>query len=162
LTHESARGFFDIDGTDDKHLYAVGWQGEIYFYDGKKWHQNDSPTSAHLASVRCLSPDNVWICGNGGVVLHGYFNQWATIKDDAFKDNWYCIEEFNGKIYLAGNQMLAYVDGDSILPVDVGLNRPITTNRLHSKEGLLWSIGEKDILIFDGSSWKEIMHPDNV
>ena len=49
-----------------------------------------------------------------------------------------------------------------IQPLDVGLGKSITTHRLHAKEGLLWSIGEKDILVYDGHAWKEIIHPDNV
>jgi hypothetical protein len=162
LTHEKARGFFDIDGVSSNNIFAVGWKGEIYFYDGKKWHMSDSPTSAHLASVCCVKNDDVWICGDNGVVLHGSFNHWTVIMDDAFTDNWYCIEEYDGNIYLAGNGIIGYIDGDSINPVDLGVGRPITTNRLHSKDGQLWSIGEKDILVFDGSSWKEIHHPDNI
>jgi hypothetical protein len=43
----------------------------------------------------------------------------------------------------------------------VGLGRSITTDRLHASEGLLWSIGSKDILVFDGQTWKEVLHPDN-
>lgn len=162
VTRETATGFFDIDGTNSSQVYAVGWKGEIYFHDGREWHRDDSPTNAHLASVRCIAPDNVWICGNGGILLHGSFGRWQIIRDVGFTGNWYCIEEYESTIYLAGNGLLAYVDGNAIRPVDVGLNRPITTNRLHAKEGLLWSIGEKDILVFDGKSWREIPHPDNI
>jgi len=162
LTRESANGFFDIDGAESSHVCAVGWNGDIYFHDGQSWHKDDSPTNAHLTSVRCFTTEDIWICGNGGVVLHGGFNRWTLIKDDAFTGNWYCIEEYNGRVYLAGNGVLAYIDGNTIKAVDVGLDRAITTYRLHSNDGLLWSIGEKDILVFDGSSWREITHPDNI
>jgi hypothetical protein len=162
LTRETGRGFFDIDGADKQHIYAVGWHGEVYFYDGKRWHRDNSPTTLYLASVRCLSAEEVWICGDNGIVLHGKVNQWNVIQDDNFRGHWYCIEEHTGTVYLAGHASLAYVDGDAIAPVDTGLNKDITTHRLHAKEGLLWSIGEKDILVFDGNSWQEILHPDNV
>lgn len=162
LTHESAIGFFDIDGVSDTCIYAVGWQGEIYFLEGQLWRKDDSPTTAHLAAVRCLAPDDVWICGDKGVVLHGSFNNWREIRDAGFTGNWYSIEEFAGRIYLAANEGLAWVDGNAIRPVDVGLKRPITTHRLHARDGLLWSIGEKDILVFDGQVWTEVLHPDNV
>lgn len=160
-TREGGTGFFDIDGASRSCVYAVGWHGEIFFYDGKQWQQDDSPTSAHLASVRVVAPDDVWIAGDKGVVLHGSFNRWRVLQSEDFPDNWYSIETFNGDTYLAANESLARVQGNTIVPVDVGLGRPITTHRLHAKDGLLWSIGEKDILVFDGTRWQEILHPDN-
>ncbi|MES9941138.1 MAG: hypothetical protein ABW104_18945 [Candidatus Thiodiazotropha sp. 6PLUC2] len=162
LTHDKATGFFDMDGLDGNHIYAVGWQGEIYFYNGSEWLKDDSPTNSHLSTVCCLEDGTVWIAGNKGVVLRGSFNQWAEIRSDDFSDHWYGMAAFQGKIYLAANQSLAVVDGEEIVPLDVGLKKAITTNRLFTKEGLLWSVGEKDILVFDGEAWREILHPDNI
>jgi hypothetical protein len=161
LTRERATGFFDIDGCDASHVYAVGWKGEIYLYDGKTWQRDDSPTTAHLASVRCLGPDDVWICGDKGVVLHGHFNQWQVLGSPAFKENWYSIESFNGTVYLAGNDVLAFVDNGEIKMVDTGLSKPFTVHRLHAQDGMLWAIGRAHILAYDGAEWKEIYHPDN-
>lgn len=162
LTHEPACGFFDIDGADAQHVYAVGWHGEIYFHDGQAWHRDDSPTTAHLGAVRCLGPDDVWICGNQGIVLHGHFNQWQRVDDAAFTGNWYSIEAFNGQIWLAGNDVLARIVDGAIERVDPGLGKPFTVHKLHAKDGLLWTIGRADILTFDGKSWSEVIHPDNV
>jgi hypothetical protein len=162
LTRQPGRGFFDIDGADPEHIYAVGWHGEIWVYDGSAWQQDDSPTNVHLNSVRCLSSENVWIAGNDGTVLHGRFGSWDVIKNDEITCHWYGIEEFNGKIYLANNGLLGVVDGNKLALLDPGLGRPVTTHKLHAKDGLLWSIGETDVLRFDGSSWQEMVHPDNV
>ena len=162
LTHDKATGFFDMDGLDGNRIYAVGWQGEIYFYNGSEWLKDDSPTDSHLSTVCCLEDGTVWIAGNEGVVLRGSFNQWAEIRSDDFSDHWYGMAAFQGKIYLAASQSLAVVDGEEIVPVDVGLEKATTTNRLFAKEGLLWSVGEKDILVFDGETWREILHPDNI
>ena len=161
LTRETARGFRDIDGTGRDARYAVGYHGEIYFHDGTAWHRDDTPTTEHLTSVRCVGLDDVWVCGHNGVVLHGRYNRWQVIQDPAFIGGWWSVEEFGGRIYLATTDGLANIDGSSIKPVDVGLGRSITTDRLHASEGLLWSIGSKDILVFDGQTWKEVLHPDN-
>lgn len=161
LTREGGLGFFDVDGTGADHIYAVGRQGQIFFYDGERWRQDDSPTNVQLGSVRCIGPDDVWIAGNEGTVLRGCFNHWEVIKNDDIRGNWYCVEEFNGTVYLAGNAELGYVDGDSISILDVGLGTSFTTHRLHAKEGVLWSIGEKHILRYDGSTWTQVVHPDN-
>jgi hypothetical protein len=162
LTRDRATGFFDIDGADAQHVYAVGWKGEIYFHDGARWHKDDSPTTAHLGAVRCVGPNNVWICGDKGVVLHGQFNQWHRLDDPAYTDNWYSIESFNGQIYLAGNDVLACISNGQIKPVDTGLGKPFTVHRLHAADGMLWAIGRANILVFDGKQWSEVIHPDNV
>ncbi|MCF7223629.1 hypothetical protein L3V18_17855 [Lysobacter sp. TLK-CK17T] len=161
LTHDTARGFFDIDGLDGNSLYTVGWNGEIFFHDGRAWQQDASPTNAHLAGVKCLPDGKVWICGNRGVVLFGTFGDWHRVDSNGFDDNWYSIELFSGTPYLAGNNLLAKVENGRIIPVDTGLGRKVTTHRLHAREGTLWSIGEEDILACDGRTWTPLVHPDN-
>ena len=161
LTRDTARGFFDIDGLSEKNLYAVGWQGDIYFYDGRGWYRDESPTNAHLAGVKCLPDGQVWVCGNRGVVLCGAFGNWHLVDSNSFENNWYSIELFEGTPYLAGNNFLAKVEHNRIVPVDTGLKYQITTHKLHAREGILWSIGEEDILAFDGKIWTPLAHPDN-
>jgi hypothetical protein len=161
LTREIATGFFDIDGLHSSHIYAVGWKGEIYFYDGKVWHKDESPTTAHLACVCCIGPDEVWVCGDKGVLLRGNFNRWKILESSAFTDNWYSIQPFNGTIYIAGNDVLAYVENDEIKLVDTGLSKPFTVHKLHAADGLLWAIGRADIHTYDGTTWMKIQHPDN-
>lgn len=161
LTHDTARGFFDIDGLNEKNLYAVGWHGEIYFYDGSIWYCDESPTNAHLACVRCLPNGQVWVCGNRGVVMCGAVGNWHLVDSNGFENNWYSIELFEGTPYLAGNNLLAKVEHNKIVPVDTGLSRKVTTHRLHAREGTLWAIGEEDILAFDGKAWTPLLHPDN-
>jgi photosystem II stability/assembly factor-like uncharacterized protein len=48
---EEPVGFEAIDGYSDKEVYAVGWSGEIFQYDGAKWAKRESPTSLILSSV---------------------------------------------------------------------------------------------------------------
>ncbi|CAA9194775.1 hypothetical protein [Flavobacterium collinsii] len=160
LSNENGIGFLDIDGLAYDQIYAVGWKGEIYFYDGKHWHCGESPTTAILSSVRCLPDGEVWICGYRGLVMHGAFNRWTVLEVSDPSVNWYCLEEHEGEIYLAGNGVLAKVDGDKLVALDP-IGRPITTHRLHSRDGVLWSIGESDILFLEDGAWHEVIHPDN-
>ncbi|BBT16946.1 hypothetical protein ACWKWZ_18085 [Metapseudomonas otitidis] len=161
LTRETAKGFMDIAGISEDQVYAVGWGGEIYFHDGRRWHKDDSPTTAHLTGVRCLENGQVVVCGHKGVVLRGAFNLWEVVDDNGLNGNWYDIEVYGDTIYLAGNNQLAKVENDKIVPIDIGIGRSVSTHKLHVKDGLLWSFGEDDIVVFDGQKWQEIIHPDN-
>jgi hypothetical protein len=161
LSTERGTGFLDIDGLAHDQIYAVGWKGEIYFYDGQRWHRDDSPTTAHLSSVRCLPDGEVWISAYRGLVMHGAFNRWTVLEDPGLSGNWYCLEVHEGEVYLAGDGVLAKVDGDKVVALNP-IGRPITTYRLHSRDGVLWSIGEDDLLVLENGMWREVVHPDNV
>lgn len=157
-----AIGFESIDGISSSCIYCVGYKGEIWFYDGKKWHQEDSPTNQHLSDVQCIGENEIWICGDNGIVIHGHHGAWNVIHDEAeITENWWSVEHFNGRIYLAGDGVIGKIEDGKFEKVDTGLKKAITTGSLHAKEGLLWSIGEENIMVFDGKKWKEIICPDN-
>jgi hypothetical protein len=154
-------GFESIDGFSGRDIYAVGDGGEIWAYDGTAWSQCDSPTNQNLSEVRCLN-GKVWIGGAGGIILCGDKQGWDVVwHGDDPAENWWSIESFQGRIYVAGDDFLGTIDEGVIVPVNVPIKAGITTGTLHEKEGILWSIGEEDILAFDGTSWTELVCPEN-
>ena len=50
---DSPVGFNGIDGFTDKDIYAVGFQGAIWHFNGTVWKQLASPTNIVLSSVCC-------------------------------------------------------------------------------------------------------------
>lgn len=153
--------FEAIDGINENCLYAVGSDGTIFHFDGANWIQLDSPTNVHFSDVCCVDKNNIWVCGDNGIVLHGSQQQWHVISDDNdLTENWWAIEEYNGDIYIAGDDVLGIIVDGVIEEVDIG--KKISTGRLHSNDGRLWSVGESDIFVFDGQTWTEIVCPDNV
>lgn len=161
LSTESGIGFLDIDGSAHDQLYAVGWSGEIFFYDGQRWQRDTCPIDAHLSSVRCLPDGEVWICSYAGHVLRGTFGRWELLDTAGLSENWYCLEVHEGVVYLAGDGVLARVEGGKAVALDP-IGRPISTHRLHSRDGALWSVGEDDIVVLEDGIWREVPHPDNV
>ena len=154
-------GFESIDGFATDDLYAVGRKGEIWHYDGKAWTRCDSPTNQHLADVRCID-GKVWVCGDHGIILCGDKNSWKVVWDaDEPSENWWSIEGFQGSIYVAGSLCIGKLVHGQIVPVDVGVKKAITSQILHHKEGILWSIGSEDVLSYDGEQWREFVVPEN-
>ncbi len=74
-------GFEAIDGYSSEALYAVGWAGEVWKFDGAKWSQAPKLTDAVLTAV-CCAPDNV-------------VYQWLPADDLAFEPT-LAVEVRNG------------------------------------------------------------------
>lgn len=160
----SARGtsLEAIDGTASDCLYAVGSGGQIWHYDGKAWRQCASPTNVDLHEVRCVSRDRVLIVGQRGVVLIGALDAWTITADPDFDEDLWGVAEFEGEVYLAGYGGLGRLHATGVDVLDLGLRRTVLGYRLRTQGGLLWSVGNDDVVCFDGKRWVEVVCPDNV
>lgn len=154
--------FEDIDGMGDDDLYAVGMGGVVYHFNGKVWSRLDFPSNRPLSSVKCISKDEVYICGDNGGIFCGNLNNWRFIGDSSIDHNFWAIEKFRNKIYIAFDSGLYEYDGTSIAEVDFGIEGDVDGHRLHANDGVLWSIGIDNLLVFDGHKWKRVVCPMNV
>jgi hypothetical protein len=72
------------------------------------------------------------------------------------KEEIWDLQWFGGKLYLSTTRMLYTLEGDRLKRVDTGKEIPATCYHLDAADGILWSIGAKDILQFDGKTWTRI------
>jgi len=152
-------GFESIDGFSETDIYAVGWGGDIWHYNGKIWTQIESPTNLALYKVRCGEDGYVYACGQIGILLRGKGNQWSIIKHDTTEEDFWGCEWFNGKLYIATLHLLYVLENGELKLVDYGDELPPTTcYHLSSADGIMWSIGAKDVMEYDGKKWKSIIN----
>lgn len=160
--HTMGIGFESIDGTGPDDLYAVGYKGEIWHFDGRAWTQCASPTNVGLTEVRVVDSKNVYACGRRGIVVHGSGNSWNVLHNPDFSDDLWGVEVYQDIVYVAGFGGLAKIEQGAIVPFDPGVGHRIAGYRLHASDGILWSIGNDEILCYDGARWSEIICPDNL
>ena len=149
-----------IDGASLEDLYAVGYHGRIFHYDGKTWTEIDSPTNVHVERIR-VHEGTAYICGNKGTLLIGNTNGFAVHQNPGISDHFWGIALFRSKVYLAGLKRLYVFDGKSIAPLTTGLKPEIDGYRLDARDGVLWSFGNSDLAWTDGKKWHRLLHPDN-
>ena len=152
----------DIGGTAPDDLYVVGQKGDILHYDGQQWRRIDSPTNRPFASIKAVSRDLVYLCGNKGNLYRGNTHGWEYIGEPDFEGDYWSVEEFQGQIYAAHGTGIKVFDGTDLVPVDFALDHPVDCHRLHASDGVLWSFGIDHILFFDGKKWEEVKCPMNV
>lgn len=152
-----------IDGTSETDVYTCGLSGKLCHYNGSTWTRIALSTDEHLNCVRCISPEEVWVCGDNGTVLVGNVNSGfrdvSTIDDN---QQFWSLTKFQNKIYLSSvDDGLFIYDNISIKSVDTGLASGLWTNTVDSVPEMLWSFSPKEIACFDGKKWTRINHPDN-
>jgi len=152
-----AIGFNSIHGASTNAVFAVGFGGEVWFFDGSCWIQLDSPTSVALNRVLALQSGHVLICGAGGVLLQGKPDALATIKNEVTKENLYGMTEFKGRIFLSSAKSLFVLGQDGLEKQDTGLDGPLTFGNLEAQEDVIWSVGARHLLrSFDGVVWEQV------
>ena len=165
----------DIGGPNEADIYVcgsypgpAGMEGRLFHFDGSRWSGLPIPEVGYLNRVLIESPDSIWACGHNGALLNGNardgFRDVSSVEDNQL---FYSMALFGGNLYLGSNfGLYSYKLNDpraKIGEVVTGLTPPVSDAvTVDSVGSVLWSVGEKDIVRFDGSSWARIDHPDNV
>jgi hypothetical protein len=150
-------GFEAIDGFSDDEIYTVGLGGEIWKYNGSVWQAVDSPTNLPLTCVICAGDGNVYACGRKGILLSGRDSSWNLIEHDVMEDDIWGMAWFKDELYLSTLWEVYKLNKQfSLTPVNFGSDVPSSCFHLSESNGVLWSVGKKDIMSFDGNKWYRI------
>lgn len=149
------KGFEAIDGYGDDEICAAGWDGELWRFDGKRWKELSSPTNQLLTSLLCAGNGLVHAAGRRGLLLKGRGDAWQVVEPDLTEDIW-DMAWFEGRLYVSTYQGVYVLQDERLVPVDFGSGRPTSFHHLSEADGILWSIGAKDIFAFDGHDWSRL------
>lgn len=146
-----------IDGFDAGNMTAVGLRGQLWTSDGKRWLERSSGTNAMLTSVCCAKSGLTYAAGRGGVLLAGGGDVWETVQHDVEETIW-DLAWFQDYLYASTHTGVFRLEvGRGLRPVDFGEVTPATTYQLSAAPGVLWSIGSRDIVSFDGTNWTQVV-----
>jgi hypothetical protein len=152
------RAFCSVDGFTDTDIYAGGWEGEIWSYDGRDWSRRETPTNLALYSVRCAGDDQVYAVGQRGLILRGRGNRWESVEHQATEEDFWACEWFQDRLFVATTHSLYELRGSDLLPVDFGATRlPGTCYHLSAGDGAMWSIGALDLMQLDQDGWSRVI-----
>lgn len=154
---ETTSGFESIDGFGSTEIYAVGWNGDIWEWDGRVWVQHAPLTESILTGVCCAGDQRVYVCGQSGTLIVGRHGIWERVDLNGFGADFQEVHWFGERLYVSTMQNLYVYEGKGALsPVVFGDDAPSSCGRLSSAEGVLWSIGSDDVFSFDGTQWSRI------
>lgn len=148
-------GFEAIDGFNEDDIYGVGWEGEIWHYNGAEWSRKDSPTNLILTDVCCADNGCVYICGQVGTLIVGCDNHWSIIDTD-MKEHFWSVKWYKGQLYASSySGIYTLIDGN-LTRINFVEDIPKTFYQIATGDDIMCSIGGKDIMLFDGEHWSRI------
>lgn len=146
-------GFECVLAVSVNEIYAAGWQGDLWLFDGTQWNQIDSPTNAIITSL-CLDEKGEIIgCGRNGLLIKGRKDKWRVYTAPECPDDLWSVISFYGKVYASGLRHMYMLSDDGIEIVEFDELDVTTFGLLVFGGGIIWSIGQKDLISFNGSSW---------
>ncbi len=153
-------GFMSIDGFSATEIYATGWEGEIWGFDGETWSRKETPTNLALYRVCCAGDGFVYAVGQRGTILRGRGDRWVDVPHEGTElDIWGC-EWFQDRLVVATVHSLFDLGENTLAPVVFGsAPPPASCLHLSAADGVLWSIGTHDVLQLDASGWSAIVPP---
>ncbi|HVE16236.1 MAG TPA: hypothetical protein VNB29_05840, partial [Chthoniobacterales bacterium] len=160
----SNAGFNSIHGFSEKEIYAVGWEGEIWRYDGEKWTRCPSPAKRALFRVVCAPDGVVYAAGQSGTLVAGRKGKWTVIRQNCTKDDFYGGTWFRDRLYLSTDSGLFVLEGSSLKAAAITsagkqklkFRADESFEHLASTDEVMWSVGSKMAMYTrDGSTWTE-------
>jgi hypothetical protein len=146
-----------IHGFSDSDIYVVGRNGAVWHFDGRAWTECDIPVSENLYAVNCAENGMVYIAGHGGTLVQGRSNKWAAIKqEDTTTDIW-DLQWFGDGLFVSTINGVFRLSQGRLSAVDFGKDSPKTSYQLSAAPDVLWSIGRKDVVSFDGKKWTRVV-----
>ena len=109
-----------------------------------------------LVDLCCGEDGHVYACGRNGVLVRGRADLWETMELGGFSDDLWSLVWYKGKLYVATMDHVLTLAHGGLKPLSMGNDAARTCYDLVTGAGLMWSIGAKDVMSFDGKKWTRI------
>lgn len=152
-------GFADMDGPDERCLYAVGGKGDVFLFDGEKWRQCDFPSNEQLGTVTVAPNGDVYITGEAGNIWLGKEDTWELIHRGTSsllnRDSVW----FNDMLWVSSDYQTRVVKDGVVSPVMHKGEPQWLAGHMDARDGILVIAGQKHARLFDGTDWHWLIQP---
>ncbi len=169
FTNDRRKNFSFINGPREYEIYLTGYDGGLLLWNDERsrWITEGIPKN-NLFGIVVEDERRIWICGSKGTLLCGNhkdgFQDLSPGGDLSFNS----MTLFQGKLWITANGgfggptgLFTFHNG-RLDRVTTGLTPDIDDiHTVTSADGVLWTVGFRDILCFDGKTWTRIDYPGN-
>lgn len=136
-------------------VWAVGAYGEIWNSDGTTFRRIGAGTSSTLRDIGGTGPNDVWIVGDRGVVLHGSrAGGFRALKTGVTEPLESVFAVAPGEAWIGGLNVLLHATPAGFERVAYPLRAGSSIVDLHGMGSSdVWALGHGEASHFDGRSW---------
>lgn len=143
------RTLYAVHGSSTRHVVAVGDDGGVFRYDGRKWHEPDPPTDVNLLSVVCISETEAFIGGTDGKLFRTDSLDFEPLRSPDV--SFYDLAWHQGKVYAAAGEDGILILGKDGMEPEASLKEPIYN--LDVVGDRLFASGENLLATHNGVKW---------
>lgn len=157
FTNDRISGITSIDGMNTDELYACGWGGEIWWFNGKRWQPVESPTNVKLERIFCDNINRMIAVGQSGVVITGRGHVWNEVNNEVTREQFWGGCNFQGRSLLATQHNLYELMPDNrIIEIALSHGDPVSSGWLCCDSNVVWSIGSEHLFWSQNASqWNQ-------
>ena len=164
LSKAGKTGFTAIGGASEEDMYAAGYGGDCWHYDGKNWRRIDLPTNECVYKIVATDSGKVYMACGGGRLLVGSKNKWKVIKYSRNLENFTQMVEFKNSIYVSTQYQMFKLVGTKLEEcspskqnLDIAL---FCFQHLSANDDIMLMCGDFSVAIFDGKNWFPLVPGD--
>jgi hypothetical protein len=146
---------FAVWASDPDHVWIVGWQGTLLFWDGAGWVQEANVTNQDLNGIWGSSATDVWAVGGMGTILHRTAAGWSQVASPTSNNLTAVWTDGPSQAFAVGANGTALHYAQSPTPTWTTMTTPSSAGVLES----VWGSSNTDVWAFpggwhwDGSNW---------
>lgn len=149
-------GFEAIAGNSRANIYAAGWHGDLWQFDGSRWQERNLPTNAVITGACCTRSGTAYLVGRGGLLLRGKDATWEVVDHGVTREDFWSAAAVGETAYFSTMRALYRSENDSLALVDFGDDLPSSCYSLACVQEKLLSIGAKDVMLLCGDRWQRL------
>lgn len=161
VSHDQRRrmGFVDMDGPNEQLLYAVGGRGDVFRFDGSRWHVCDFPSNEQLATVTVSSDGDVYITGEGGNLWVGAKDLWRLLEPGSSSVLYNDSRWFQNQLWLSSDYHMRVLQNGKLRRPTYGNQDIPFSGHMDARDDLLVVAGLTRVDAFDGNQWQCLVAP---
>ena len=150
-------GFEDIHGFSANDLYAVGGEGDVWHYDGKRWKQIPFPSNMDLYNVCCGGDGQVSIGGRSGAIFRGRENRWQKLEGGGLSLRIADMEWYQGKVWCTNDYGIWTIEDSGLERVSLPDAVRGCAGHLAVGDGVMVIAGMYGAALHDGKEWQTLV-----
>lgn len=149
-------GFDAIDGFNDRDIYCGGGKGDVWRFDGARWHRCPVDTTMYIETICCAGDGYVYIGMQSGSVLRGREDTWELLHEGTLSLPFTDMVWFEGQLWCTSDYGLWTIKDGKMAEADVPSNVRSCSGNLAVGDGVMLLAGMYGACVFNGKTWKEL------